>query len=72
MTKWFTLLSLIWEVPGSNINPETCYPDRFYVVFSVPAGKYRHNTLGHDCFLPHPSQFIRQSSIHSTLYNLTY
>jgi hypothetical protein len=29
--KWLTLL--IREVPGSNLGPETGYPDRFFVFF---------------------------------------
>jgi hypothetical protein len=24
---WLTLLIRVWEVPGSNLGPETCYPE---------------------------------------------
>jgi hypothetical protein len=45
MTEWLTLLSCIWEVLGSNLGPETCYPDRFFLWFFIsPPGKYWDNT----------------------------
>jgi hypothetical protein len=30
---WLTLLSGIREVPGSTLDPETSYPDTFFVVY---------------------------------------
>jgi hypothetical protein len=35
----------IWEVLGSNIIPETGYPERFLWFFSDPPGKFRDITL---------------------------
>jgi hypothetical protein len=70
VVEYLTLLLRIREVPGSNLDPETGCPDRDYMVFSVPPGKFRKRTskLGHDHFLPHPFQFIIYlSSLHSAL-----
>jgi hypothetical protein len=56
-----TLLPYIREVPGSDLSPETGYPDWDFSWFSaVPPGKCRDSTfkLGHDRFLPHSFQFI--------------
>jgi hypothetical protein len=36
MVEWLALLLRIREVPGSNLGPETGYPDRFFVVFLSP------------------------------------
>jgi hypothetical protein len=41
----FMVLLRIPEVPGSNLGPVTGYPDRFFVVFSVPPGKYLDRIL---------------------------
>jgi hypothetical protein len=35
--EWLPFQLRIREVPGSNIGPDTCYPDRFFVVFLVPS-----------------------------------
>jgi hypothetical protein len=55
-----TLLLYIQEVPGSNLEPETGYPELFLVFPShfrqMPGW---HLKLGHDRFLPiHYSLFI--------------
>jgi hypothetical protein len=34
---WLALLLYIQEISGSNLNPETGYPDRFFVVFLSPS-----------------------------------
>jgi hypothetical protein len=70
--EWLTLLLLIREVPGSNIGPETAYPDwgisLFSQAFQASVGILK---LGHDSFLPHSFQFfIHRSPFHSTLYSL--
>jgi hypothetical protein len=57
--KWLTLLLHKWEVPGSNLGPETNY-NEIFMVFLSPSRqlpKY-YVKLGHDHFLPHPLQFI--------------
>jgi hypothetical protein len=53
--EWLTLLIRIREVTGSNLGPEIDYPDRFFVISSVPPGKCRDSALkfGHDRFLYH-------------------
>jgi hypothetical protein len=33
--EWLALLLCIWEIPGSNLGPETGYPDRFFVSISL-------------------------------------
>jgi hypothetical protein len=33
MVEWLTLLLPIWEGPGSNLDPEIGYSDRFFSVF---------------------------------------
>jgi hypothetical protein len=44
--EWLTLFLRISEVPGSNLDPETGYPDlRFSWFSSVPPGECRHITL---------------------------
>jgi hypothetical protein len=32
--EWLALLLCIWEVPGSNLGPETGYPQAFLVFLS--------------------------------------
>jgi hypothetical protein len=75
VVEWLTLLLCIQEVLGSNLGPETGYPDCGFSWFSsVLTGKLWDSTLklGHDPFLPHPFQFIiHLSPLHSTLYNLS-
>jgi hypothetical protein len=39
MDELLTLLLHILEVLGSNLSPETGYPDRFFVVFLSPFGQ---------------------------------
>jgi hypothetical protein len=39
VVEWLTLLFGIWEVPDSNLGPETGYPRRFSVVFLGPFRK---------------------------------
>jgi hypothetical protein len=67
--------SCIREVAGSNLSPDTSYPDWGCSWFSsVPPGEYQDSTLelGHDRFLQNPFQFIiHLLPIHSTLYSLT-
>jgi hypothetical protein len=59
--EWLTLLSLIQEVPGSNLGLGTGYSDRGFSWFlPVPPGKCWDSTtlkLGHDHFLPNRFQF---------------
>jgi hypothetical protein len=67
------LLLRVWEVPGSNLGPET-FPELGYLCFlSVPLDKYRDSQSRYDYFLPHPFQFvIYESSFQSMLYRLRY
>jgi hypothetical protein len=61
MAEWLTLLLRIWEVPGSNLDPETLCHDRGFREFSsLPSGEFRASSLklGHDRFPPYPFQFI--------------
>jgi hypothetical protein len=55
--KWVTLLLHIWEVPASNLTPETSHLTKFLWFSSVIPGKF---WIGHDHLLPHPFQFIIQ------------
>jgi hypothetical protein len=63
--------AFIREVPGSNLSPDTGYPDLgFSWLFSVPPGKFWDITLklGHDRFLPTPFQLIiHLSSLYTVL-----
>jgi hypothetical protein len=46
VVECLTLLLRIWEVPGSNLGPETGYPDVFYGCpqsLQENAGKYLKN-----------------------------
>jgi hypothetical protein len=46
VVEWLVLLLCIREVPGSNLGPETGYPDwDFSWFFSVPPEKFRDSTL---------------------------
>jgi hypothetical protein len=76
VVEWFTLLLRVQEVPGSNLDPETGYPDWGFSWFSsVHAGECRGSTLklGHDRFLPNSIKFIIYFSLfHSTLYSPIY
>jgi hypothetical protein len=48
VVEWLTLLLRIREVPGSNLDPETGYPDLgFSCFFSVSPGKCR-DSIGHN------------------------
>jgi hypothetical protein len=66
VVEWLTLLLRIREVPGSNLSPETAYPESGSWWFSSdPPGKYEdsalklgHNTfqiLSNSSFTHHPS-----------------
>jgi hypothetical protein len=71
VVEWLTLLLCIQEVPGSNLNPETGYPDWGFSWFSsIPTGECQDSALklGHDCFLLNPFQFI----IHLSQYFMQY
>jgi hypothetical protein len=64
-TMWLTLLFRIREVPGSNLEPETFYPEwgKCQDRIQIRPGR----------FLPHPFHFITdQSFFHSKLYSLSY
>jgi hypothetical protein len=39
VVEWLTLLLRIREVPGSNLGPDTGYPDRVFVIFLSLEGK---------------------------------
>jgi hypothetical protein len=58
--EMLALLLRIPVVPGTNLGPETGYPDRFFVYFLSPSklmlGYYLK--VGHDRFLLHPFQLI--------------
>jgi hypothetical protein len=62
VTKTFAFtLQIIQGVPGSNLSPETRYPEWGFTCFSsVIPHKWRDSyfKLGCDCFLPSPFQFI--------------
>jgi hypothetical protein len=46
VAEWLEFLLCIQAIPGSNVNPDTGYPDpRIFVVFSVPPGKCQDSTL---------------------------
>jgi hypothetical protein len=65
VTMWLTHLFRIREVPGSNLDPETFYPEwgKCQDRIQIRPGR----------FLPHPFHFITdQSFFHSTLYSLSY
>jgi hypothetical protein len=70
--EWLTHLFRIREVPGSNLGPDTGYPDWGFSWFSsVLPGICWDNTLklDHDRFLPHPCQLIiLLSPLHSMLW----
>jgi hypothetical protein len=71
-SEWLAFLLRIREVPGSNLGPETGYPDRLFVVFLGPFTQmpgYYHK-LVHDRFLPYP--FDHDSSYHSVANSLRY
>jgi hypothetical protein len=53
--KWLTFVFHIWEVPGSNLEPKTGYPEVLWIS-SVPPDELRDFTLelNHDHFLPNP------------------
>jgi hypothetical protein len=61
MAEWLTLLLCIQMASGSNLGPETSYPE-FFMFSSVFPGEFRDSTLklGHDRFLPNPFPFIIQ------------
>jgi hypothetical protein len=71
-----TLLLRIWEVPYSNLGPETGYPEvilRFFRGFPHSLKAYASNLkLGHNRSLPNPLKFIIHiSPFHSALYDLS-
>jgi hypothetical protein len=72
VVNWLTLLLPIQKLQGSNLGPETSYPDwGFSWYSSVPSGEFRDSTLklGHDHFLQNPFHFvIHLSPFYSTLY----
>jgi hypothetical protein len=76
VVEWLTLLLHIREVPGSNLDLETGHSDWSFLWFSsIPQGKFRDSIskLGHNCFLPHPFQFIiHLPSFHLMLYSLSF
>jgi hypothetical protein len=76
VVKWLTFLLHIWEVLGSNLGPETSYPDwTFSYFFSVFPGKCQDRPLilEHGCYLPNLFQFIiHLLSYLSILYSLSY
>jgi hypothetical protein len=43
VVEWLAFLLCIREVPGSNLGPETGYPDSVFVGFSAPLGKFTLN-----------------------------
>jgi hypothetical protein len=76
VVEWLKLLLHNREVPGSNLGPETGYPDRGFSWFSSVNTCECWDSglkLGHDRFLPNTFQFILQlSPSHSTLYTEHY
>jgi hypothetical protein len=44
LAEQLTLWACIREVLGPNVGQDTGYPDIFFVVFSVPPGKFRAST----------------------------
>jgi hypothetical protein len=66
----------IRKFPGSNLGPETGYPELSFPLFSsVPPGEWmgQYLKLGYDRFLPNPYKFIiNLSPFYSTLYSLSY
>jgi hypothetical protein len=74
VVEWLTLLLCIRDVPGSNLESETGYPDQgSFVVFLSSSKRIPDSPvkLGHDRFLPNPFQFIvHLSPYYSTLYRL--
>jgi hypothetical protein len=73
VVKWLILLLHIREVPGSNLGPETDYPDGFRGFFS-PSRRMPGCILkvGHNSLLPKPFQFmVHLSPVHSTLFSLS-
>jgi hypothetical protein len=69
VVKWLALPFRIREVPGSNLCPETGYPDWDFSWFSsVPPGECHDSILKLGRFLPNPFQLIiHLSPYHSTL-----
>jgi hypothetical protein len=43
--EWLTILPRIQDILGSNIGPETDYPNRIFVLFLSASGKYRDSAL---------------------------
>jgi hypothetical protein len=52
-------VTCIQEICGSNPGRDIDYPDRIFMIFSVPPGIFHGSSLklGHYRFLPHPFQF---------------
>jgi hypothetical protein len=60
VAEWVATLLCIWDVPGSNLGPETGYPDRFSGVILITS-RYilaYYLKLDHNHPLPYPCQFI--------------
>jgi hypothetical protein len=74
--EWLTVLLCILNVPGSNLGPETGYPDWFFLWLSpVPTGKCSDSRakLRHENFLPYTFQFIIYLlPFHSMLHSLKF
>jgi hypothetical protein len=73
MVEWLTPLLHVWEVLGSNLGPETDYPDWGFLLFSsVPPDECQVGTLksGRDHFLLNPFQFVCSAPFHLMLYSL--
>jgi hypothetical protein len=45
---WSSLMHHIQEILSSNIDPETCYPDRFFAIFHNPSRQMPDSTLKQD------------------------
>jgi hypothetical protein len=76
MVEWLTLVLRIREALGSDLFPETNYPDQDFLWFlSVSPEDCGDSTFnfGHGHFLPHSFQFIiNLSHFHLMLYSLSY
>jgi hypothetical protein len=76
VVEWLTPLLRIREVLGSNVGPETGYPDWACSWFySFSPGEWRPSILkwGHDLYIGNPFYFIiHLSPFHLRVYNLRY
>jgi hypothetical protein len=70
--EWLIFLPRIWDVPDSNLCPETCNQNRGFLLFySVPPGECRYSTLklGSVRFLPNPFQSVLKMEMYKFRYN---